>query len=199
MRKFWIFTELDHKNKEQQANTNVYAKVVTEQSTIEMYRKEDVVKQVIAKNGTDVVLTQLTKPEYRIFYTDDGARKTMNIYEEEFLLENQNIIVNYMDYVTISEKLKSCVGSKIKSETVEGTDCYVISGFNTNFVYDANAIDWKFYLAKDTGLAVKWVETVKENEKVEDRVVTYEYRFNQVTEEDVTELDRSLYEMQENS
>ena len=156
-RKFLIFTQLDNKNKVQQANTNVYAKVETQFYTVEMYRKGDCVKQVIYKTNQDVILTQLTRPDCRIFYTDDGKEKTRKIYQEQFLIENQNIIANYMNYFTLGEKIISSIGSQITSEIADGKECYVISGYNTNFVYDANAKEYKLYIDKQTGLMVKLI------------------------------------------
>ena len=197
-RKFLIFTQLDNKNKVQQANTNVYAKVETQFYTVEMYRKGDCVKQVIYKTNQDVILTQLTRPDCRIFYTDDGKEKTRKIYQEQFLIENQNIIANYMNYFTLGEKIISSIGSQIRSEIADGKECYVISGYNTNFVYDANAKEYKLYIDKQTGLMVKLIEIIEEEGTLQEKINTYEYQFDCVTNEDVAELDSEEYTLVEN-
>lgn len=201
LRKFMIFTDLNNKNKEQQSNTNVYTKVITEQITTEAYRKGNIVKIVNERNG--IVMTQLTKPEYRIVYTDDGVNKTRNVYDSyydrELWDENQNIILNFADYFTLSEKIWNSICSKIKTETVDGQEYYVLSGHNTRFMYDVNSIDLKVYINKNTGLPLKIVETIDENGNIRDKITMYEYQFDIVTDEDVAEFDSSEYEMQENS
>ena len=55
------------------------------------------------------------------------------------------------------------------------------------------------YLDKETGLAVKTIETIKnEDGTIEDSVTTYEQKIDVVTDEDMKEPDREEFIIEEN-
>lgn len=197
LRKFMIFTDLNNKNKAQQKNGNFYSKITTEQKIVETYTKGDS-KKVILKSDNQIHI-QVTKPEYWIVY--DGVNKTGKRFEKNTekvtMIESQDKISNFADYTTVFEKIWNSICSHIKTEKIDGQEYYVISGHNTNFFAPSeNSKGQKVYIDKNTGLTFKIIETVNEDGNVKDKVTTYEYQFNTVTDEDVAELDSSEYELQ---
>lgn len=198
IRKFVIYTNLNYLNKEQQESGNIYCKVTVEQQIIETYTKGNIQKMILTGNGR--VITQITKPEERILYEDDGVNKTRREYKRktEYVeeIDPENKIANFADFTTLPEKIWSSICSHIKTEKIDEQEYYVISGRNENFFARAeNTKNMKVYINKDTGLTYKFVETLSENGKLRDRIVTYEYKFNVVTDEDVAELDEQEYKI----
>ena len=70
---------------------------------------------------------------------------------------------------------------------------------NTNFLYDTNTTKISIYVEKTTGLTLKMIEEVKENNDKKQISKDFEYKFNNVTDEDIKEPDNSEYKLQENS
>lgn len=187
IRKFMIFTNLDYKNKEQQKSGNIYCKVTREQQVSELYIKGNTHKMVAKRDN--VVVTQLTKPEYRIMYIDNGKEKIMKVYYEDNLIMDSSF--NFCDYYSVPEKILNCIVSKINTEKIDGQEYYVISG-----TYNIPK-GIKVYINKNTGLTYKRVETIKENGNLRDVDEMFEYKFNVVTDEDVAELDSSEYKIED--
>ena len=98
-------------------------------------------------------------------------------------------------------------GSKIntskelsKTKKIDGKDYYILSSkMNTNFLYNTNTTKMTIYVEKNTGLTTKIVEEVNENGEIKEIYKDFEYKFNNVTDEDISEPDNSEYKMQENS
>ncbi len=198
IRKFVIYTNLNYLNKEQQNIGNIYCKFTTEGQIIETYTKGNIKKSVLKNNSK--IITQITKPDYWIVYEDDGVNKTRTKQfpkktETYIVSESENKIPNYADFTILFEKIWSSICSSIRTETVDGQDYYVISGHNVNFVYLENTKNVKVYINKNTGLAYKKIETIKENGNIRDKISTFEYKFNVVTDEDVAELDEQEYKI----
>lgn len=199
IRKFVIFTNLNYLNKEKQSIDNIYSKVTINQETIETFIKGNAEKIILKRNGETI--TQLTKPEYRILYKDNGVNKTRSVYNDDYnkhmnMAENQNKIANFVDYITLPEKIWSSICSSVKTETINGQAYYVISGHNTNIVYYENTKNVKVYINKDTGLTYKRVEEINENGNIREEVAMYEYKFNTVTDNDMAELNNEEYELE---
>ncbi len=187
IRKFMIITNLDYKNKEQQKTGNIYCKVTSEKRVTEIYTKGDIQKMVGKEDN--VVVTQLTKPEYRIMYIDNGREKIMEVYYDDNIIMDNSF--NYCAYSTVPEKILNSIASKINTEKIDGQEYYVISG-----TYNIPK-EIKVYINKNTGLTYKRVVTIKENGNLRDVDEIFEFKFNVVTDEDVAELDSSEYKIQE--
>lgn len=203
LRNFIIIANLNSTVSKQIANTNVAVKNDNETNYIESYRKGDITKYVVhRKNDTSTTLTQITTPTKRLLYTDNNGTKRMYMYpgdgENEFFNENQNIIPNYARTVTWFEKLLMSMTTRITSQNLDGKEYYVLSGFgNPNYIYDENTISLEIYIEKETGLTQKVVESIKKDKDIVQKLITYEYEFNHVTDEDVAELDSSEYVLEE--
>ncbi len=204
LRKVIIINHLDKKLAKQIENTNVYVKTEEEDVIIEAYRKENTTKYIMYNKKSNIKLTQITSDTKRLLYIDDGEEKRMYEYpgdgENEFFVQNQNIIPNYVASTTFWKKLLNSIGSRITSKQIGDKQCYVINSLsNPNILYDENATSLAIYLEKQTGLPVKMVETIKENSGKKEKVTTYQYQFNQVTQQDIAPLEESQYSKQENN
>ena len=90
--------------------------------------------------------------------------------------------------------------SKIYTEKVDGYECYVIDSMkNTNAIYSEGTISLKMYLNKETGLAVKVVETIRsEDGSTKENITTYNQKFDIVTDEDMKAPNNEEFTIQEN-
>ena len=70
------------------------------------------------------------------------------------------------------------------------------SKMNTNFLYNTNTTKMTIYVEKNTGLKKKIVEEVNENGEIKEISKDFEYEFNNVTDEEISEPDKSEYKMQ---
>lgn len=55
----------------------------------------------------------------------------------------------------------------------------------------------KAYVEKDSGLPIKLIEIINNNGENIEKVITYKYEFNIVTDEDIKEPNSQEYKMQE--
>lgn len=98
------------------------------------------------------------------------------------------------------ELIVNAIVTSIKTKKIDGKDYYMLSSkMNTNFLYNTNTTKMTIYVEKDTGLTTKIVEDVNENGEIKEIYKDFEYKFNNVTDEDISEPDNSEYKMQENS
>lgn len=199
-RNFIILNILNKNVEKQIENTNVYVKLENESTIAEKYRKGDTVKLVIQRKGTDIKITQITSRKQRLVYTESGDIKEMHKYQDEensFFETNQNVILKAADYIAFSEMIGNCF-SFITTEILDGKECYVLNGLNNcNFLYNANAINHKVYVEKETGLTYKIIEKIDEDGNIREIVTTYEYKFDTVTDDDIKELDNTEYKLVE--
>lgn len=193
IRNMIILNSLDEKVKElENNNNNIYGEIISNSSTVEkqtvkMYFKDNVLKQEVetqTKDGKVLGITQITYPNKRKFFIDNGNEKTVQTYEEENNINNTTIIMNYTECVTFSEKVVNSIVTNIKTEEIDGKECYVIHGlYNGNIMYEAGTEKVVVYIEKETGLPLKRVDIAKDKEFV----TTYEYKFGAVTDEDMKE------------
>ena len=198
IRKFRIIKDLQNKVAECETKENIYSKVVSENAEVEKFIKDDVEKIVIKKKDNTLTIIQLIEQNDRRFYTIAGEQKTLHRYKEEKNLMSSKV-VSFVNTTTWLELLHDSIVSKIYTEKTDGQDCYVIDSLkNSNAIYSNGAISLKIYLNKETGLAVKTVETVKnEDGTTEEWVTTYQQKFDIVTDDDMKEPDVSEFTIQE--
>lgn len=198
IRKFVIIKDLQNKVAQCETKENIYTKVVSESAEVEKFIKNDIEKVVMKKKDNTVTIIQVTEQHERRFYTIAGEQKILRRFKEEKNPMSSKV-VSFVDTTTWLETLRDSVVSKIYTEKVDGQDCYVIDSLkNTNAIYSNGAISLKIYLNKETGLAVKTIETVKkEDGTTEEWVTTYEQKFDVVTDDDMKEPDTSEFTIQE--
>ena len=206
-RKMIILASLDDKVSEYQNSKNIYSRTVLnndklKSQTVEVYVKDDVMKQVIKTeklDGTANRIIQITYPDERKFYTESETSKEMRSYKENNSGLSKGAIVNFAETYTLFEKLANSITANIKTEMVDGKECYVISSlYNSNILYDQGTEKMLIYLEKDTGLAVKRIAIVNKDGNKNEYITNYEYKFNSVTDNDIAEPDISEYEIKGN-
>lgn len=217
IRRATILADIDKKVTEcENNNKNFYVKSTYETSKYTMeinrYIKDNVDKLVIEKtniDGNKAKITAITYPEERKVFTEAGDNKVMNVYKEKAAIRGAHmenttetsytIFSNPAYSMSVIERIINAIGTRIKSVKVDNKDCYELSSLtNTNFLYDDNTTKMLVYVEKDTGLTLKIIQEIKENNEKEQETKKFEYKFNQVTDEDVKEPDNSEYKLQFN-
>lgn len=197
-RKIIILTSLKDKVAEYRQSTDVHIKTESGEISVETFITNDMHKLVLNYRTKNLVLTQIedyNMNEQRTYF-DSGEIKSLDIKKD--VSEFMQIIPMYTfaDSQNLLETIVNSVNSKIYTEDVDGMKCYVIeSTKNTNFGFSGEPINGKGYVNKETGLKVKFIETVENYGEISDKVTTYEYSFDKIPEEDLQEPDRNEYEI----
>lgn len=214
-----ILSKIDKKVSEiENNNNNFYIKTTYKDekkytSVIERYIKEDVSKLVFEKinlDGKRAKITEITYPEERKLFTEFNDEKVMKVYKEKTAVRGAHIenktessyttFMNPGYSMAVNDLIINAIVTSIKTVKIDGNDCYEISSrMNTNFLYDINTTKISIYVEKATGLTLKMIEEVKENNETKQISKDFEYKFNNVTDEDIKEPDNSEYKLQENS
>lgn len=219
VRRTIILSKIDKKVSElENNNNNFYIKTSyidrrNYTSVIRRYIKGDVSKLVIEKTtaeGNNAKIIEITYPEERKLFTEVNDSKVMNVYKEKTAVRGAHIEKgtesSYTTFsnpgysTSINDLIVNAIVTSIKTVKMDGKDCYELSSkMNTNFLYDDNTTKFLIYVEKETCLTLKIVEEVNVNGEIKQVVKDFEYQFNQVTDEEISEPDNSEYKMQENS
>ena len=157
--------------------------------------------------GNNAKITEITYPEKRKMFTEVNDVKVMNEYNEKTAVRGAHIEKETeSSYTTISnpaysvskkEMIINAIVTSIKTKKIDEKDYYMLSSkMNTNFLYNTNTTKMTIYVEKDTGLTTKIVEEVNENGEIKEISKDFEYEFNNVTDEEISEPDKSEYKMQ---
>lgn len=178
-------------------SSNAYVKIFGDLTNgyeyIEMYKKEDTIKNFSKMNEKDVFITTIETPNEFKYYIDTPEYKKLRVVNDG--IHQKEIIENPIFYYgTFGDKVVIAMFTKIDTDKVNGTDCYVLSSFDTSaFSNCYGTYEGKSYVEKDTGLLIK--KTTLRDEK--ECVTNYEYKFNENTDKDMEEPDSSQYEIEE--
>lgn len=201
-RKVIILTSLKNKVAEYKQRSDLHMKTETEEATIETFIKEDIYKTVLHHKEENMTVTQITdykEKEGRTYWASENEKNLQIRKEKEYEFLKVTPIYTFADSTSFFETIVNAINSRIYTETIDGKECYVIEGMkNTNFISTGDTVNIKGYVDKDTGLRMRMVETVKEDGKKRDKISTYEYGFDKITEEDLQEPNRSEYKIIEN-
>jgi len=206
-RKFIILSSLNNKVVELQKTKNIYARIIsnseeTKSQTVEIYFKDNIRKDTMEiKNSNNTIneIIQITYPNKQNIYIYDGLTKEMASYDRDNSEVENNMIVNFADYTTLFEGLSNAITSKIKVEEIDGKKCYILSSLsNSNIIYEEGTTEALVYIEKDTGIPIKIVSTINKNGSDTKNTITYEYKFDCVTENDIEEPDISEYTLKNN-
>lgn len=211
MRRYIILAKLDKMVANlEDTKDNIYMKVVDSgeehsEQTSEVFIKGDVEKSVVQWKNQSQEMMIICYPNETKIYTEVDGKKAMSIREGENPKRTSDInaaetthtvIPNFAHTTTIGERIKLAMSVKIKTTEIDGKKCYDVYGLNMPmFLYDENAVDMHVYSDKETGLLVKMIETVEKEGKKIDYSMTYEFKFDTVTDEDIAEPDVSEYEV----
>lgn len=108
-------------------------------------------------------------------------------------------ITNWFDYTNLSELTLMSMLAIIRSEEINGKDCYKIGYlFSSNILYSEEG-KFELYIDKETGLTIKNINgtMVDENGNKLPIMIEYEYKFDCVTDEALMEPDNLEYEVQQ--
>ena len=200
-RKIIILNNLSDKISEYVNSKNAYVKFYSDDPErgleyYESFKKDDVIKTVLKRNGENIYIREFDTPTERKVYIDTPTSKTMSIEDLEENLSSRSIVANYVYSNSFMETLMNSICSSIRSETLNGKECYVLSGLrNSNFFYVVGTTKIEIYLEKDTGLILQSIDYVKEEDGEKVTTVTYEYKFNELTDEDMKEPNIEDYEL----
>lgn len=190
-RKIIIIKDLQSKISKYQEKDNFYVKIITDSFTSEKFVKDNKIKEVLHRNtdSGDIYIIQVTEDDEIRTYTINSNSKNLYIMKTEKNDERVKV-GSYVDAENINELLYNSLVSKIYEEELDGEKCYVIDSLkNTNIgAYVSETTSIKIYLSKETGLAIKILETEENGkENINERL---EYKFDCVTDENMEEPDR---------
>ncbi len=171
IRKFIIISKLQNELSEYSKSTNYYTKTTiidNEQNKVimEYYKKDNKQMVKIQKMENNSLATTLMY--------DNGS--TVNIYletEQQKVAKidsgmNINVnLYNHLESYNSWNTFCNCFLANIKSENVDGNDCYVIKNFNSLTSLPEKS---KIYVNKENGLLIKSIEESQTTNK------TYEFR-----------------------
>ena len=202
-----ILSNIDKKVTEyENNNSNIYIKTVfdfdTHKSISERFIKDDVDKLKLIKtdnDGENTQIIQITYPEERKMFTNAKGNKVLYVYKEKAAkrglhIENdENVTTSYntiQDFGYSTNILQTIINAfvtSIKSVEIDGKQCYELSSLsNSNIIYE---------VGKETGLPVKAIQEVNQDGQITKDVITYEYSFGTVTNEDLKEPDINEYKL----
>ena len=145
----------------------------------------------ITKRYTDGTITN----SYYEEQVDDQITKEAVLGEKGNYLWLGNIVFDCLHTENSWKLFRACSFCSIKTETVNGKECYKISNFHPDNSTLIPEGDSSIYIDKKTGLVVRQMTGEIELDTGE-RIQTYqdfEYKFNCVTEKDLVEPDITGY------
>ncbi|MCI8546754.1 MAG: hypothetical protein HFJ44_05920 [Clostridia bacterium] len=176
-KKAYIFRKFSKENYQYyKENTNFYKKIYTDNSEVEIWRKEN--KAVIKEKN-------FQEQEIKTTYYDENYK---------YIISNNTVTKNNTDFLptvdvcplyanSYFQALIASLFLKIQNEKINGMNCYKLYTNKDSFLYKLTIIgdntisDDKLYIDKDTWLLIK-----KESENL---TQFFEYKMNVVTEKDV--------------
>ena len=213
IRKLMILSDLDKKVSDYENNSkniHIIATFDFSNSTMtksERFIKDDVDKLILEKtleNGETAKVIQITYPNERKVFTEAYGDKLYSIYKEVAPMRGSHIelnttssysvIQNFAYSMNFFERVTNAIISSIKSVTMDGKECYELKLYNSNFLYEADAVEFLAYVEKDSGLPVKSIQKLNDGSE---NITTYECSFDTVTDEDMKEPDISEYTLTE--
>lgn len=220
LRKAMILSTIDKKVSDYENNKqNIYVKIVstTSEYTLkaERYIKGDVDKLVMErknKDGSELKVIQIDDAtKHKLYHNRDGNKV---FYENAFgeispkpirgshikapdgakSFASYTVLINVGYSDGLLPRILNSIVTSIKTVEVDGKKCYEVSSkYNHNLLYEQNTQKVLVYVEQDTDLAIKKVETFNENGKLIENITTYEYKFDEVTDENMKEPDLSEY------
>ena len=197
-RKIYIIKDINNKVSKYEENTNVYVKSYSDSEEIaskytEKYRLDDMYREKMKRRNEESYLDTFIDGNEIKMYMDSPDAKVLTKKENDGKNKNfLNLIPNYYKYENFKELLSNSIHTSIKSEKINGKDCYILSGIkNPNLLVEEGTKKIEVYVEKETGLTVM-VKTYKENSVIQEN---YEYKFGSLTEKDLEQPDESKYEI----
>ena len=165
---------------------NHYEKIKNDLQNVvtEYYYKDGRSKLIMNRISDSQMMITTYDGKYRNTYINNNGDKKAILKEENDIMTN--IMIIKLDSANDFKFLFTLATSSfIHSENIDGKECYVINGID---------FGCKTYFDKETGLMVQRIDNTSNNKVT---TINFEYKFNVVTNEDLTEPDISEYKIQE--
>lgn len=191
IRKMAIIYSLEEKLSEYQQLDNIYSKSYNNSPDgtmiFEKYYKDNVEKDILTSSEDNKKITQYIYNDERKVFTGYNNQKTVEIEKNNNSIESP-ILINYTNADNFLKLLYNGLTTTISTGNLNGYECYILSSsINSNFKYEENSKDIRIYIDKATGLTVKYEDVIN------NQTITYEYSFNEVSDEDMKEPDITQY------
>lgn len=184
-----IVSKLQKNIKEYTSKTNFSIKVtnLTDEKTkmtVNYYKKDNKEAVILERNADEnsVKMAFYNNGERKDLFIETNDKKTVQVNTK-----NQLVGLNITDSLQTDNLWQTILYSalaKIKTENVEGKECYKVSNFYSPYwMFGENITE--FYIEKDTGLLIKTV--------IDDEVAVREYSFDDVEDSAFVEPDIGLY------
>ena len=196
IRKVIIFNDLQEKISKYEKSENMYSKIDSEKSITERFIKNDIDKLIIKYKDKPMTVIQLKNGNECKNYTFFEETKKVTVTDvnsmDALRVTKINNTINTNSFI---DKLIKCITSKVSTETIDGKEYYVIDGkLSGSQLMLQNVISTKAYIDRETGLTMKIIEITKENNNKKEYITNYEYNFDSITDDEISEPNTIGYE-----
>ena len=196
IRKVIIFNDLQEKISKYEKSENMYSKIDSEKSITERFIKNDIDKLIIKYKDKPMTFIQLKNGNECKNYTFFEETKKVTVTDvnnmDALRVTKINNTINTNSFI---DKLIKCITSKVSTETIDGKEYYVIDGkLSGNQLMLQDVISTKAYIDRETGLTMKIIEITKENNNKKEYITNYEYNFDSITDDEISEPNTIGYE-----
>lgn len=196
IRKVIIFNNLQEKISKYEKSENMYSKIDSEKSITERFIKNDIDKLIIKYKDKPMTVIQLKNGNECKNYTFFEETKKVTVTDvnnmDALRVTKINNTINTNSFI---DKLIKCITSKVSTETIDGKEYYVIDGkLSGSQLMLQNVISTKAYIDRETGLTMKIIEITKENNNKKEYITNYEYNFDSITDDEISEPNTIGYE-----
>lgn len=196
IRKVIIFNNLQEKISKYEKSENMYSKIDSEKSITERFIKNDIDKLIIKYKDKPMTVIQLKNGNECKNYTFFEETKKVTVTDvnnmDALRVTKINNTINTNSFI---DKLIKCITSKVSTETIDGKEYYVIDGkLSGSQLMLQNVISTKAYIDRETGLTIKIIEITKENNNKKEYITNYEYNFDSITDDEISEPNTIGYE-----
>lgn len=196
IRKVIIFNNLQEKISKYEKSENMYSKIDSEKSITERFIKNDIDKLIIKYKDKPMTVVQLKNGNKCKNYTFFEETKKVTVTDvnnmDALRVTKINNTINTNSFI---DKLIKCITSKVSTETIDGKEYYVIDGkLSGSQLMLQNVISTKAYIDRETGLTMKIIEITKENNNKKEYITNYEYNFDSITDDEISEPNTIGYE-----
>ena len=196
IRKVIIFNDLQEKISKYEKSENMYSKIDSEKSITERFIKNDIDKLIIKYKDKPMTVIQLKNGNECKNYTFFEETKKVTVTDVNSMDALRVAkINNTIDTNSFIDKLIKCITSKVSTETIDGKEYYVIDGkLSGSQLMLQDVISTKAYIDRETGLTMKIIEITKENNNKKEYITNYEYNFDSITDDEISEPNTIGYE-----
>lgn len=209
-RKVIILSKLDSSvSKLENTKDNIYIKIVetdekgTIQAFSEVFIKGEVEKSIINNSTQNSTLMQFVYPTERKLFSEHNGKKTLSVYEEtaskrttdvNSAPSTHTVLPNHAHTMNFLEKINLALHTDIMKAKIDNKYCYELCPTSID---NENTVSRAVFVEISTGLPVKLVEKVKENDEEKEYTAKFTINFDCVTDQDMIEPNAEEYTLVE--